>query len=187
MSNIIYLPVSLGEALDKLSILSLKLEKIKDTRIEDVKKEYNILFNYLKDYINIYTFLYDELKKINLEIWNYMDLLRDGNLNDDEYFFFNKKTIIQNDVRFRIKNKINLISNSEIKEQKAYNITKKTINLTNDYYVETEFFNENKPTSLLYQIIDDSLNYDEITILCNSSNIKFIKKYFSYDKTIIIY
>ena len=51
----------------------------------------------------------------------------------------------------------------------------------------TEFFNENKPTSLLYEIIDDSLNYDEITILCNSNNIKFIKKYFSYDKTIIIY
>jgi hypothetical protein len=95
MSNIIYLPVSLGEALDKLSILSLKLEKIKDGRIEDVKLEYNLLFDYLKDYIIIYNFLYDELKKINLEIWNYMDLLRDGSLNDDDYFFLIKKQLFK--------------------------------------------------------------------------------------------
>ena len=186
MSNIIYLPVSLGEALDKLSILSLKLEKIKDIRVEDVKLEYNLLFDYLKDYIITYNFLYEQLKMINHEIWDYMDLLRDGNLNDDEYFFLNKKTIIQNDVRFRIKNKINLISNSGLKEQKAYNITKKTINLTNDYYKETEFFYENKPTHLLFEIINVTLNYDEITILCNSNNIDIIKKYFSYDKTINI-
>ena len=44
------LPVSLGEALDKLSILDIKLDKIKDERKKDVEKEYNILYENLKIY-----------------------------------------------------------------------------------------------------------------------------------------
>ena len=43
MSNIINLPVSLGEAIDKLTILEIKLENIKDSRKLGVKNEYDIL------------------------------------------------------------------------------------------------------------------------------------------------
>ena len=43
MNNILSLPVSLGEAIDKLTILDIKCEKIKDNRKIDVQKEYNIL------------------------------------------------------------------------------------------------------------------------------------------------
>ena len=53
-----------------------------------------------------------------------MNLLRDGNLNNDEYLKICKKTIDDNDIRFRIKNKINNIPQSLIKEQKGYNITR---------------------------------------------------------------
>ena len=44
MDNILYLPVSLGEAIDKLTILDIKCHKITDKRKLDVQKEYNILY-----------------------------------------------------------------------------------------------------------------------------------------------
>ena len=48
----IELPVSLGEALDKLTILDIKREKIKDERLKDVEYEYGLLYEKLEDYIN---------------------------------------------------------------------------------------------------------------------------------------
>lgn len=54
---IINLPVSIGEALDKLSILDIKLKKIKDERKLDVKKEYNLLYVKLKELLKKKRFL----------------------------------------------------------------------------------------------------------------------------------
>jgi hypothetical protein len=62
------------------------------------------------------------MKKVNTIIWDYMDALRDGSLDEDAYFRLCKKTIELNDVRFRIKNKINYASGSILKEQKGYKI-----------------------------------------------------------------
>lgn len=62
--NIINLPVSLGEALDKLTILDIKMDKIKDKRLEDVKKEYSVLFEKLKEHIENFKFYYTILKKL---------------------------------------------------------------------------------------------------------------------------
>ena len=50
-NDILYLPVSLGEAIDKLTILDIKLDKIVDNRKIDVKKEYNLLYDKLKEFI----------------------------------------------------------------------------------------------------------------------------------------
>ena len=58
----INLPVSIGEALDKLTILDIKLEKIKDNKKIDVQKEYDILYNKLKIYIEKFDFYYIILK-----------------------------------------------------------------------------------------------------------------------------
>jgi len=181
LKNTLYLPISIGEALDKLSILNIKIEEIKDHRYDDVKKEYDILFDFLKDYVDKYSTLYNLLKGVNKEIWEYMDVLRDGNLNDEEYFKINKKTIIKNDVRFRIKNKINLNSKSYLKEQKAYNITSKSFFLKDEESIITA-----KHQEILNLIIEESLNYDEIFIFCNLQNYDEIIKYFDYDKTVNI-
>ena len=51
-NNLLYLPVSLGEAIDKITILDIKLEKIKDNRKNDVQKEYDLLFEKLNNFIN---------------------------------------------------------------------------------------------------------------------------------------
>lgn len=115
----VLLEVSLGEALDKLSILEIKLEKIKDQeKLKHVQKEYDTILNQI-DKNNIY---YNQLKQKNLEIWDLMDKLMNQNLDkeldDNEYNLICRKTVLENDNRFKIKNKIN--ENSNLKEQKSY-------------------------------------------------------------------
>lgn len=114
-----YLPVSLGEAMDKLTILDIKLDQIKDNRRIDVKKEYDLLYEKLNHFLIKYNVLYQSMKKVNLMIWNMMDVLRDGNVDDEEYLKVCKECVEYNDIRFRVKNKINYASKSSLKEQKA--------------------------------------------------------------------
>ncbi len=122
MSEIIYLPVSLGEAMDKLTILDIKQDRIKDSRRNDVLVEYDLLYKKLESYISLYKQLYESMKKVNTTIWDFMDDLRDGTLDEQSYFTLCKKTVEYNDIRFRIKNKINTVSGSVLKEQKGYKI-----------------------------------------------------------------
>ena len=49
--SLIKVPVSIGEAIDKLTILDIKYDMIKDTRRDDCKKEYDMLLLELKDFI----------------------------------------------------------------------------------------------------------------------------------------
>jgi hypothetical protein len=169
--TILYLPVSIGEGLDKLSILDIKLDKSNDTRRIHILNEYNLLNTILKDYIETHTKLYNYIKKINLLIWDLMDILRD-NKDVNNYTELCIKCIDYNDIRFRIKNKINLLS--EIKEQKCYNITKLYI-FINDKIDNIElFFNYIEYYSFIY---------DEIHITSNNNN---LIEYFKYDTTIII-
>ena len=105
-NNILYLPVSLGEAIDKLTILDIKYDKIKDNRRNEVKIEYDMLYERLKDFIEKYNLYYKIMKQINLDIWDMMDLLRDSNISNEDYLVKCKECVEANDIRFRIKNKI---------------------------------------------------------------------------------
>ena len=49
-NDLMYLPVSLGEAMDKLTILDIKLDQIKDNRRIDVEKEYDLLYEKLNHF-----------------------------------------------------------------------------------------------------------------------------------------
>lgn len=170
MTNI-ELPVSIGEALDKLSILDIKLSMINDERKYQVEHEYNLLFSKMNMYVEKFKFLYGLIKKINQDIWFEMEKLRDGKLSDSEYLNICKQTIIDNDIRFRIKNKINNLSNSYIKEQKGYN--KKIISI----------FIENNDIRFHELIINYySLIYDETVVCTNKYNELTIK--YQYDPTI---
>ena len=111
-NELLYLPVSLGEGIDKLTILDIKMDKMIDNRKHDVKREYDLLYTKLKCFIIKYETLYQTMKKVNLLIWNMMDLLRDGNIDEDLYLTTCKECIEYNDIRFRVKNKINYVSNS---------------------------------------------------------------------------
>jgi len=171
MKNL-FLPVSLGEAIDKLTILDIKLHKIKDHRKDDVQKEYDLLYDALKEFILNYDTLYQTMKKVNLLIWDMMDVLRDGNVTEEVYLKKCKECIEYNDVRFRVKNKINNVSGSLLKEQKSYTINRLIICIP--IVIDNP---------LLIKIIHYfSFMYDEIIM---DTAIEPLKEHFKYDSTIL--
>jgi len=175
MSELHYLPVSLGEAMDKLSILDIKLDKITDSRRDNVLIEYNMLYEKLKNDIEKYTLYYNIMKIVNLEIWDMMNLLRDAENYDHAYMVLCRQCMISNDVRFRIKNKINYISNCSLKEQKGYKIMRILFD-TRNQCIHLE--------DLIYPIKYYSFLYDEIVILTHEKDL--FEKHFSYDPSVII-
>jgi len=180
------LPVSIGEALDKLSILDIKMDLIKDSRRELVKVEYDLLSTQLLPFIEKQPQLYKLLKNINLVIWHEMDVLRDGELTDREYSKLCRKTVTDNDIRFRIKNKINLACQSILKEQKGYKKTQIVLNLLENTDFQTHCF--------IIQYY--SVRYDETLVQTYNSTIQskfeydfsivFLKEYPTAIKSIII-
>jgi len=107
---------SIGECLDKLTILDIKCDKIKDTRREECLKEYNVLLETLKPYVDIYVYHYRILKEINLTIWN----LQDNIHNDTNLIKTYGEVLKENDRRFRVKKQINNMANSSLKEVKGF-------------------------------------------------------------------
>jgi hypothetical protein len=116
----ITLPVSLGEALDKLTILDIKLQKISDTRKGDVQKEYDVLMDSLKKYVDAYPYHYRILKEVNLSIWEIQDVFHGTDSNVDNGAQLYRQILLENDRRFRVKAKINSLANSALREQKGY-------------------------------------------------------------------
>lgn len=153
----VFLPVSLGEAIDKLTILDIKRENIKDGRLNDVQVEYNLLFERLGAHVEQHGALYNSMKKVNRLIWDYMDLLRDGEISDQAYLALCKKTIDYNDIRFRIKNKINYAAGSLLKEQKGYRINSILI----------EIADSSKTADFVAPIRYYSFLYDQVVIQCD--------------------
>jgi hypothetical protein len=169
IENELYLQLSIGEALDKLSILDIKLDNITDYRRDNVKIEYDMLYEKLEPYVKSSQKYYDMLKKTNTYIWKLMDRLRDEmNMEDNEYTKLCKETIISNDVRFRIKNKINNLLNSRLKEQKGYKVLSILFDFTN--------YNDNI-TFLLKPLVYYSILYDEIFIRTENKEIINIIKH----------
>ena len=173
--NVLVLPVSLGEAIDKLSILQIKCENITDARKLDVEKEYSVLYEILKDFVVRYSELYESMLATNRVIWAQMDVLRDGVISDIEYTRLCRECIVTNDVRFRIKNKINLISNSELRDQKSYKIRRFSLQSEVDAEDLLLFIEPIRRLSYIY---------DEIHII-SSKDLSRIRDAFHYDNTIL--
>jgi hypothetical protein len=121
MSAEITLPVSLGEALDKLTILDIKLSKIQDpVRKHDVEKEYEILLYNLQSYVSAFPYHYRILKEVNLAIWEIQDRFHGKDTAAEEGAKLCREILLENDRRFRVKAKINALANSALREQKGY-------------------------------------------------------------------
>ena len=119
--------ISAGELLDKLSILEIKISKIKNkSNLNEIKKEHKILKKTkklnIKSSIKISS-LFVKLKKINLRLWNIEDKIRiyEKNKNFNKTFIKLARSVyFNNDKRAKIKSKINKTLNSNIKEIKQY-------------------------------------------------------------------
>jgi len=126
-ANKIFAEISVGELLDKISILEIKQKNIVDEqKIKIISKELESLNYSLKKDVRItdeIKSLYEDLKKINIKLWNIEDGKRDCERNGDfgeKFIQLARSVYIENDQRAKIKNKINKISGSNISEVKSY-------------------------------------------------------------------
>lgn len=115
--------ISIGEALDKLSILGIKMEKIKDeAKLDNVAKEYYMILDLVEEEM-LQDELYDKLKFANRRLWEIEDEIRvcekhgDFNLN---FIRLARAVYHRNDERADIKRQINLKYNSNLIEEKHY-------------------------------------------------------------------
>ena len=118
--------ISVGELLDKISIIEIKLKNIKDKdKLIHIKKEYKILSKIKKKFkikkkVNIY---YNQLKKINTNLWNIENKIRKHEKLkkfNKNFIYLARKVYLTNDKRSHIKLKINKVMNSNIIEMKSY-------------------------------------------------------------------
>ena len=125
--NKIIIEVSIGELLDKISILEIKLEKIKDPeKLKFITKEHSILKKQLENNIKSndkLDNLFQSLKKINSKLWLIEDDKRqcekDKNFGD-KFIKLSRDVHFLNDDRAKIKLEINNLTGSGIKEIKEY-------------------------------------------------------------------
>jgi len=121
------IPVSLGELLDKISILEIKNQKIRsESKLKNIKKELTGLRNVLEEMnfkLSETDDLYKDLYKINLTLWEIEDSIRLLEKNEDfgeQFIELARSVYITNDKRFLVKNEINKLFNSEYVEEKSY-------------------------------------------------------------------
>tara|TARA_Y100000004_G_scaffold173349_1_gene211124 strand:- start:268 stop:657 length:390 start_codon:yes stop_codon:yes gene_type:complete len=117
--------VSVGELIDKITILEIKQEKISDeVKLSHVNAELDILRATVdSENISVPQELVDELRSINAELWDAEDVIRACERDQDFTEAFvecARLDAILNDKRFLAKNKINESTESLVKEQKSY-------------------------------------------------------------------
>lgn len=119
--------ISVGELLDKFSILKIKSNKIKDPKkILNINKEKKYLNQIIESELSQYNYLEERIKElvnVNSKLWDIEDLIREKERAkefDEEFQELARSVYFTNDKRFSIKDKINRESGSEFQEQKSY-------------------------------------------------------------------
>ena len=119
--------ISAGELFDKISILEIKLNNIKDKeKLVDINKEYKSLEDTRKSNIEItenLQKLINQLIEINLKLWNIEEEKRICEKNEDfgnNFIKLSRNVYKNNDKRAKIKSDINKLLGSNIKEVKSY-------------------------------------------------------------------
>ena len=116
--------VSIGEIVDKLSILQIKLENITvESKLVNIKKEFNYLYDVVFKDLKIELGDYNNLLDINRQLWDIEDDIRDEERDKrfgDVFIKLARAVYVTNDERSRIKKDINLKYGSKFVEEKSY-------------------------------------------------------------------
>ncbi|MEI6047803.1 MAG: DUF6165 family protein [Bacteroidota bacterium] len=116
--------VSNGEIIDKLTIIQIKLERIRDkAKLENLKKEYDELISASSAIINTNDPLYLSLYHVNCELWDIEDRIRDFERNKnfgDDFIAIARAVYFKNDKRSELKREINIKTSSGLIEEKSY-------------------------------------------------------------------
>jgi hypothetical protein len=123
----ILVEIAPGELIDKITILEIKLEQIKDSgKLANIQREYQILNEVRKSQIKEtaeLTYLMAELKRINTALWIIEDDIRDLERAKNfgpEFIELARSVYRTNDERAAVKRAINDLLNSAIIEEKSY-------------------------------------------------------------------
>ena len=116
--------VSIGEIVDKLSILQIKTSFINDEeKLSNVKKEYDYLYDIVFNEMKIEQTDFFDMVSINQKLWRIEDDIRDKERTktfDDEFISLARSVYVTNDERAEIKKRINLKYGSNFIEEKSY-------------------------------------------------------------------
>ncbi len=116
--------VSNGEIIDKLTIIQIKLERISDkTKLENLRKEYEELVIVASSIIGTNDPLYLKLYKVNCELWDIEDHIRDLERKKefgDDFISTARSVYFKNDKRSELKREINIKTSSGLIEEKSY-------------------------------------------------------------------
>jgi len=116
--------VSIGEIVDKLSILQIKTSLIKDEeKLKNVKTEYDYLYDIVFNEMKIEQSDFFDMVSINQKLWKIEDDIRDKERDktfDDEFIQLARSVYFTNDERAEVKKKINLKYGSIFVEEKSY-------------------------------------------------------------------
>jgi hypothetical protein len=116
--------VSNGEIIDKLTIIQIKLERIKDkTKLKNLRKEFEELKSVAASILGMDDPLYNALYKVNCDLWDIEDHIRDLERNKDfgdDFVKTARAVYYKNDRRSEIKRDINIKTSSGLVEEKSY-------------------------------------------------------------------
>ena len=122
--NPILVTISLGELIDKITILEIKKSKFKNNKVRNVINELKELRKTLNNLdLVIEEHLFNKLKEVNEKLWEVEDQIRlkeEQGKFDDEFIKLARAVYINNDKRSNIKKNINIIYKSYIFEEKLY-------------------------------------------------------------------
>ena len=123
-SSTILAPISIGELIDKITILEIKQTYMTGIKLKNINKEMKLLKNILQDKnLEINIDLIKNLKKINKKLWEIEDNIRIKESKqefDEEFIKLARSVYIENDERASIKKEINQKYNSDLVEEKSY-------------------------------------------------------------------
>tara|TARA_B100001250_G_scaffold396194_1_gene401901 strand:+ start:344 stop:751 length:408 start_codon:yes stop_codon:yes gene_type:complete len=118
-------PVSLGELIDKITILEIKQIHMTGINLKNIDKELKLLKNIVQDKkLDIDINLINKLKEVNKNLWEIEDNIRIKESNqefDKEFIQLARSVYKENDRRASIKKEINKKYNSDLVEEKLYN------------------------------------------------------------------
>jgi hypothetical protein len=116
--------VSNGEIIDKLTIIQIKLERIKeDTKLVNLHKEYNMLKKAASSIISQDDPVYIAIYQVNCDLWEIEDRIRDLERKKDfgsDFISTAREVYLKNDRRSELKREINLRTSSGLIEEKSY-------------------------------------------------------------------
>ena len=116
--------VSNGDIVDKVSILMIKLDRISSPeKIANIQKELDAILPLCLKVLHPQDELFQKLKHINETLWDIEDSIRrkESEKNfDDEFIELARSVYIKNDIRYKIKQQINIASESNLQEEKSY-------------------------------------------------------------------